>query len=382
MRRSRRTRRRLGAVLASAMLLAIAPPAAADTLPPNTKGSATSLQSSLGSVNPQITTSGAVGGLINGLISGTVTQLFNALQGLPNSVLTPILSALQGGSPSASEPAGSTGGHDITTKPSPCAAPNCYHSLSPALNTGIANVGIGTLEGWVLYDSAHVQPDGTTVLPTIQSTGTVTDLGLGILGVDLVRLGTITATSTCPLGGTSSGKGSFTDSSILGGLVHLRNTVGQLEIAVGNSPTFSVLSSVLPLTLPFGSKQVTLTNHSGALQVGVPVGLNDLLGALGLPALTSLIDSTVQLTLTLGAISSDTTPSTTAQSWGLELGLDLAIHISAGIPGVAVINLDAPSGISGSSYGNIADLKLGYSSCSAGDVLPTPPITWIPPELN
>jgi hypothetical protein len=74
--------------------------------------------------------------------------------------------------------------------------------------------------------------------------------------------------------------------------------------------------------------------------------------------------SSLTLTLTLGPNESVTRSNVAA--WGLGIGVDLSGSLSFNLLNLVGATITVPSGLGGSSNGNLLDLRLAYSACSVG----------------
>lgn len=367
--------------LVAVLATAVAAPADAGAPASDVTGTASPLQATLATATPSLQVTGPLAGLVNPLVSGSLGVVFGLLQSLPSTVLTPLLSAITGSTNGATTPTSNNGPFtpvNSASPPSPCGTASCYSTANAAVGAGVATLSSGTLQGWVQYDDNGAN----TTNPQIQSSSRIQNLNLGLLGANLLQLGTVTATSNCVKGGTSSGTASLAATTILGA-IGVQTSGGTLQVKLPGASTFNALSAVVPATVSVSGLSVGLAQSaSGALKVTVPISLTTLLTALGLPAIPfALTKADVAVTVTIGVVTPDTTTTTAARTWGLEVGLDLAMDVEASILGTGVA-LTLPSGATGTSYGNLADLRFGYATCTAGSLLSVQPNAWVPPELS
>jgi len=372
----------LALALVAAIALNLATPAEAAAPPSDVTGSANPLSASLGAANPQINVTGPLAGVVGPLLSGSLGTLFGVLQGLPNAVVNPLVATLTGTDKGASTPPDNNAPFTPvgSSAPSPCPAPSCSSAANTAIDANLNGVGLGlsagTLQGWVQYDDS-------TATPKIHSASRIENVSLGLLDQSLLHIGTVTSSTDCVQAGASSSTANAAGTSLLDGLVQIDTTGGTLKIKLPSMSSFDVLSEVLPQNLTQGGHGVTLSaTPGGALKATVHLGLSDLLAALNLPALPLAISSAVvDLSIVVGTVEPVLTPTTVGQAWGLAVGLDLGVNLKADILGTGV-ELALPSLVDATHFGNLADLRFGASTCTAGSVLPPTPVSWIPPELS
>jgi hypothetical protein len=58
--------------------------------------------------------------------------------------------------------------------------------------------------------------------------------------------------------------------------------------------------------------------------------------------------------------------NTTAAAWGLGVGVDLSGSLGFTLLGLVGASISIPTGITGTTFGNLLDLRLGYTACSVG----------------
>jgi hypothetical protein len=86
----------------------------------------------------------------------------------------------------------------------------------------------------------------------------------------------------------------------------------------------------------------------------------------------------VRLRLVVGPNS--TLTNRTASAWGLGIAADLSGTLSFNLLDLVTANVVIPSGISGGNRGNLIDLRLAYSTCQSGVIVPAT-VRAIPPLL-
>ena len=222
------------------------------------------------------------------------------------------------------------------------------------------------------------------------ATSTFSHSTLSVLGISVADLGVATATATCPTSGSPSASIALNGVSLFSGAVQAKvaNGSGRLQVSLNGGAYQSINGLSSTLTQVPGTS-VSVRANGNFLQVAVTISLDTLLGALGLSTLLSglsgLVDTSgtaLTLAITIGPGSSSDSSGATA--WGLEVGADLSgtvsvnmLSVLGGLLGGATITI--PSGISGTSYGNLLDLKLAYAACTPGSGGAT--TKWIPPGV-
>jgi hypothetical protein len=179
------------------------------------------------------------------------------------------------------------------------------------------------------------------------------------------------------------------DLQLINGWVKARLRSGTYEASVDGGTTWAGVRDMHLTTVP-GHADLQIVSSGDLLQVKESIGLDQLLGSLGLGGLFSGLpgqidnkDTNLTLTISVGPGSS-ASGGNGISAWGLAIGVDLSGTITVKqlsalgvLGGKAVITI--PTGISGTHYGNLMDLKLAYATCTSGDV--PPPVTRIPPGL-
>jgi len=213
---------------------------------------------------------------------------------------------------------------------------------------------------------------------------------LSVLGISAADLGVATATATCPASGSPSATTSLSGVNLFAGAVQAKVAGGSglLQVSLNGGAYQSVSGLSSTLTQVPGTS-VSVRANGNFLQVSEAVSLDTLLSALGLTTLLSglsgLVDTSgtaLTLSITIGPGSSS--DASGASAWGLEVGADLSgtvsvnmLSVLGGLLGGATITI--PTGINGTSYGNLLDLKLAYAACTSGSGGGT--TSWIPPGL-
>ena len=394
----RRTRIALGTVTAAALMTAYAPsPAAATSLPVTAGATALSIPAFTGSatLRATLTLTGALGGLLDALISPIVNQALNplvaALQTLTfNTLVAGALgasSSYSAGTPALqSSPGPAAFPADLL--PSPCGAAYgtpCYNAtsgLAPSLGS-LASLGLNLVDGYTqqvlasadatnpILARAQLANPSVRVLPAVSS-----------LANPLVTAGAVDAKANCPNDGSApSASASASSVRLLNGLVTFNVLSGDVANLNVNGVAYATLASLPVLTIA----GVTVQPYGAtALKVTVPISATQIVNALGLAgAVVSelLGDSpgaSFNLAVIVGPRTSET--STAATAGGLAIGVDLSGSITFNLLGLVGATVAVPSGVGGSNYGNVIDLRLAYATCAAGSNTPvgTPPI---PPAL-
>jgi hypothetical protein len=358
-------------VVASMALVAYAAPVTALAGPasPDAAGSATSKAAygSAATIGPSTPVgSGVLGSAIADLIQPIVDLLTQQVNSTVSGAVVGLLNS-----------SGNTA--DTTTGPS-------SYPTGPLLNVGVPGILALTLNG----PSGSVSASSSAYA----ATSTFTDPQLSVLGISLADLGVANASVNCPTGsGDPSATVSLSVVSLFGGLVKAKLASGSnlLQVSLNGGAYQSI--SGLSTTLANGGSTLSVRANGNFLQVSVTISLSTLLGSLGLGGLLGALGSAVDisgtaLTLALDIGPGNTPPvagATSATAWGLEVGADLSGTVSVSVLGLlgalggsAVITI--PSGISGTSAGNLLDLKLGYATCTKGTAA-IPGSQWIPPGL-
>jgi hypothetical protein len=389
-------------VAATAVLVAVPAVRASAATPVSTGAAAyaTAAGTGSGSLSANLHLSGALGGLLDGLISPIVNTALNplvtALTGTVNSVVAGVLgsaSAANAGTPS--QQFGTTpAAFPNETFPSPCTSSGsqpCFQLTNGnAVNAPpLATVGLGLITGYTqqvpssadatnpIFGRARIASASVSVLPGVPS-----------IVSPLVSTGVIDAKANCPNDGPVGASKpntrptamvSATGVSLLGGQITLSVLNGQIANLVVAGTPYTIGS--LPVLNVSG---VTVAPYGTSLIVTIPLSPTAILNGLGLPssALTQLLGftptSTLAVKLVVGPNSNVT--STSAQAWGLGVGVDLSGSLGFNLLGLVGATVSVPSGIGGGNSGNLLDLRLGYATCQSGvstTVAPPP----VPPAL-
>jgi hypothetical protein len=397
MKRSIRTL--LGAVTAVVVLGAYAPnPAsAAAAVPITSAASAYSAASNTGtaSLNATLALGGALGGLLNGLITPIVNTALNpllaVLHGSVNTLVGSLLGAsslLNVGLPSAqSGPKPTAFPTDLLSGlPLSCGSlptKPCYQGSSiVGLGAPLANINLSTVAGYTQQVLSSADPTNPILARAQLVAPSVSVLpGVTSLLNPVVAVASVDALASCPndIVTPPSVTLSATSVSLLGGLVTLNVTNGLItNLKVGGT---SYTLNVMPILNLAG---ITVQPFGSAVKVTVSLAVADLLNGLGLPlgAVTELLGDTLGDSLSLSIIigPNSQVTSTTAKATGLGIGVDLSGTLSFNLLGLVTAAVTVPSGVGGGNYGNVADLRLAYVSCTSGSVA-SGSIPALPPAL-
>lgn len=386
---------RTGLVATFAVVLCVRTTSQAGAL---TTGTASSMPAFVGtgtlSANLELT--GAVGGLINGLISpivnGALNPLINTVQGTLSTVVASTLgvsSPLVAGNPSGPSlpapgafpgdlPAGLPAPCTTGTLPVPVPQP-CFSATGPGSVSlpGLVTLTTGALRGYTQ------QVTGTN---TILGRAQVADVSVAALPAlpslvsPLVNVSTIDSLATCPVGGGASANVATATVNLLGGLLSLKVLNGEISTITLGGGTYTL--TALP-TVTVGG--FTLSAYGTALKLSIALSLANVLTALGLDSsiigqLTNDALPNTSLTLSVIVGPNSQVTSTSAQAWGLGIGVDLSGSLGFTLLGLVGATVSVPSGIGGGNYGNLLDARLAYTSCTSSAATTTT-IPVVPPAL-
>jgi hypothetical protein len=387
----------IAATLAATAAVAVAQAGPAAAAPPITPGAtAFSVPVFTGSaaLRANLTLTGSLGGLLDGLIGPIVNQNLNplvtALQSLAfNSAVASTLgisSSYVAGTPAfQTTPAPAPFPTDVV--PAPCGVAvglPCYSAssgLDPLLGS-LASIGLSLVNGYTqqvqnsadstspMFGRAQIGNPSVRVLPAIAG-----------LANPLVSAGTVNAKANCPNNGSDpSATASATSVNLLGGLVTFGVLDGDITSLKVNGVSYTSIDTLPTLTVA----GITIAPFGGtAVKVTVPISAAQILGALGLaPAVvTTLLGDAVGSSLNLGIIVGPRTSvtSTSATATGLTIGADLSGSLNFSLLGLVGATVSIPSGIRSANYGNVLDLRMGYTTCTTGAYAaaisrPVPPV--------
>ena len=380
-------------------------PASATATSTGATGFASAAYSGSASMKANLTITGALGGLLGSLLTPIITNLLNpvvsALTGTASSTVGALLgpsSTFHAASPTVqTAPAPGAFPTDLPGGlPSPCSATSatqpCYSaSGSGAINAApLATVSLGALSGYTQQVTSTA--DSTSpIFGRAQEASTSISVLPGIVGLanPVVSTGLVDSKANCPNDGVSPPSASVSGANIklLGGLVTLSVASGSIANLTFNGTTYPNLNA-LPTVTAAG---VTVQPYGDSVAVSLSLSLSQILAGLGIPSsITSTLlgygNTGTSLTLTLVIGPNTTVTNTSATAWGLGVGVDLsgslAFSLPTGSAGTPIVgaNITIPTGITGSTFGNLLDLRLAYSACAVG-ATSVGATQVIPPEL-
>ena len=400
MARARRTM--IAAAAGCALTVALAQPAYADpNITPGASAFSAAATTGAGSLKAYLQLSGSLGGLLDVLVSPIVNQYLNplvaALQGSVNPLITPALGASS--TLSATTPATQSGAAPGTfpneALPTPCPSSGpvpCYQAAGVNLTlTPLAATAVGAVQGWTAQVPSSIDPtDPIYGRARAASTSVSALTGITTLSNPLVTTGTVDAKANCPNDGqpgaskpktAPSASVQVSGVSLLGGLVQFAVTNGSITGLVINNVSYP--NGVVGLsTVQAGSTSVS--QYGTAVAVSIPVSASALLGALNLdPSVVSKLlsyapTSTVTLSVVVGPSTAVTT--TTSSAYGLGIGVDLSGSLGFNLLGLVTAAVNLPSGLGGSNFGNLLDLRLATVTCKSGTAT-APANPAVPPAL-
>jgi hypothetical protein len=353
-----------GTALSAAAILSLAVfaevPASADS---STSGSATAkaVYGSAVTIAPTAATG-------SGLLGATVASLVQPIADtLANAVNSTVATSVRGLLNSTGNTADTSGGE--TSYP-----------------TGpLAKMALPGLLSLDLYTPAG----SVTASPTAYSAqSTFSSLALRALNIDAGDVAAASASVTCPATGSPSATVSLADLALINGYVRARMNQGTFQVSADGGLSWAAVRDLHLTTVP-GHSDLQIVASGDFLQIKESIGVDRLLGGLGLGGLFSGMpgqidtkDSNLTLTFTVGPGSYAGTDNSMS-AWGLEVGVDVSGTIAVKelsslglLGGTATINV--PTGISGEHYGNLLDLKLAYAACTTGVYTPA---SRVPPGL-
>lgn len=374
------------AIAIAAMTLVLAPSAGATPVSAGATAYSAAGFGGPASMSATLTLTGTLGGILGNtigpIISAALNPLVAALQGTasavidgtlgasgPNHVTTPVT---QAGPVPGAFPADLPGG-----LPSPCTSGSttlpCYNvtsglsslSVPPLINAGLTAV------------SGYTQQVPSTLATTNQIFGRAQAVGTSIsvlpaissLANPLIGTGTVDSISSCPNDGTTppSAHAGATNIRLVGGLVTMSVASDRIANLVVNGVSYASVNA-LPVVSVAG---VVVQPFGSSVEVTLPLTLAQVATGLGLPSSVistlstfGIAGTSLNLSLVIGPETIVT--KTTAQAWGLGLGVDLSGSLNFNLLGLVGATVTVPTGIGGSNLGNVLDLRLGYTACTVG----------------
>lgn len=374
-----------GAVAASIVLGISAQPASAVSVTTGATGFASAGFTGTAQLHANLSLTGSLGGLLDGLIAPIVNDALNplvaALQGTasniigaalgPSSSLHAASPTTQGGPKPAAFPADLPAGI-----PSPCTAASatqpCYRTTSPTSSSAgsLASATVSLISGYTQQTPAAA--DATTpIFGRAQSAGVQISVLPGATSIlnPVVSTGAVDSMATCPNDGTTSptAQVSAANVSVLGGKVTFGVANGVIATITVNGVTYPAVDDVPVVTFA----GITVQSYGDSVAISLPLTLAQVVAALGLggsvvSTLLSYGTSGTGLTLTFVLGPNVAVTKTTALAWGLGVGADLSGSLNFNLLGVVGATVSVPTGITGSTFGNLLDLRLAYTSCQVG----------------
>ena len=377
---------------AAALIVAVGvQPASATPTSTGASGFASAGYTGSASMKADLTITGALGGLLGSLLTPIVTNLLDpvvaALTGTASGTVGAVLgpaSSFHAASPTVQTgPAPTAFPTDLPSGlPSPCLGTSttqpCYSAAgSGAISASpLATVSVGALSGYTqqvttaadattpIFGRAQEASSSISILPAITT-----------LANPLVSTGVVDSKANCPNDGTSapSASASASNISLLGGVVKLSVVSDYIANVVFNGTTYPTVSAVPTVTVG----GVTLQPYGDSIVVSLSLSLSQILTGLAIPSsITSTLlgygNAGTALTLSLVIGPNTTVTNTSAVAWGLEVGVDLsgslAFSLPTGSAGTPIVgaSISVPTGITGSTFGNLLDLRLAYTACADG----------------
>jgi hypothetical protein len=209
-----------------------------------------------------------------------------------------------------------------------------------------------------IFARAQVVGTSLSVLPAVPS-----------LLNPLISTGTIDSVSTCPSDGVTSpsAQEAATNVSLLGGLVTFTVAADKLANLVVNGTSYVSITSLPTLSVA----GIVVQPYGTSVELTLPLTLAQIASGLGLPlsVITTLGTygiANTSLNLSVIAGPDENVTKTSAQAWGLGLGVDLSGSLGFNLLGLVGATVSVPTGIGGNNLGNVLDLRLGYTACTTG----------------
>lgn len=409
----------VGVTASTAIGVGTSTPAAAvaPALTPGASAYAAAADTGTASLHANLQVTGSLskllGGLIDPIITNDLNPLVAALQGSVNGAVASAFGASSSlnasTDPSQAQVATAPAAFPNDPTPSPCVATGpqpCYSAASAsATGTPLASVSLGALNGYVeqvqqtadatnpIFARANTGNPRVTVLPGISSLIP----GLPNATNPLVSATAVSAKANCPNDGAvgatrpvtaPSIKESATSVSMLGGLVTFGVLDGSVTSLTVNGTAYQIngpANSGVPELGTVSVAGITIAPFLNSVIVTIPLSVSQVLTGLGLPsavisALTGFSPtSSVTMNLIVGPNSKVT--STSATAWGLGVGVNLTGSLSFNVLDLVTATVNIPTGIAGGNFGNVLDLRLGYTACQSGMKVSGSTTKAIPPAL-
>lgn len=385
----------LAAGLATATALTLVPTmqsASADPAPDPT-GYAAADYVTTGSIKPQLSMGGIVGGLfdfiLTPVLSGLVNPLMAAVGNLPRQIAESLAAMVNNSGLTASNPV-KTDQPDVlfnTCDNSFLGAsqsnPYCYQMFNGGIPPNpLLTVDYQQTAGWTVTDtSVPAQP--------VRAQAHTNALKITVLGIPLTLNANAVAEVSCPTvtGDAPTASATMRDVQMLGGLVQAvtaDTTTGWSQVTFNNQV---VAASDTWNTAVFGGNPVEMKFDGNGIWLKLAIQPYALFNTLALniaPDLLKLIapDADISFQAFMGP-GKTVAGDSAASAWGSNWGFDLSANLSIGIAGLGTINFLIPSGITTDggmpTGGNLLGMKISYAACGTGVQQPADAI---PPGVN
>lgn len=394
--------------IASSALIMVAgvQPASATSTSAGATGFASAAYTGSATMKATMTITGALGGLLGSLLTPIVTNLLNPVVSALTATVSSTIGAVVG--PASNYHAASP---SVQTGPAPGAFPTdlpsglpvgcvmtsttqpCYTASAGSGTLSVAplaSVNLGALSGYTQQVTSAADAHNPIFGRAQEASASISVLqGITSLTNPLVTTGLVDSKANCPNDGTApTASANATNVRLLGGLVTLSVVGDSIASLTFNGTTYASLAT-LPTVTAGG---VTVQPYGDSVVVSLSLSLSQVLQGLGLASsivtpLLSYGTAGTSLTLSLVVGPNTVVTNTTATAWGLGIGVDLSGSLGFSLPtgssGTPIVGATVaiPTGITGSTFGNLLDLRLAYSACSVG-ASSAGATQAIPPELN
>ncbi|SOD74769.1 hypothetical protein SAMN05892883_3960 [Jatrophihabitans sp. GAS493] len=366
---TRRARYAVAAGVAVAVISVSVPMVPASAATPTGTSYSAAVKTGPGLLKPTITSTGLLS-FLQPILNAVVNPLIQGVAAMPTEIVNAITNAILGKykattpTSSVSMPAG--GAFPSCTSPG-FSSVNCYNT---GFSAGVPNLISFSASGPVGFTTA----DATAYSAKAQSYSS----SLSAFGFNLFSNAGPTSGVSCPVTGTAGSPAAtwtMATTSLLGGLI-----TTQTASSSSSAPFSASMGGKTISTAPVGGTlgdangthfTATVTNQGLYVQLALNPGQLTTSSGLGSSFFadqgTSPVTAAIQLTIHIGPGGVTTTNS--AEAWGLAIGLDLAFNFGFNIMGSGLY-ISAPSGLSGTNFGNLLDLKYAYTNCGTGTALP------------
>jgi hypothetical protein len=185
----------------------------------------------------------------------------------------------------------------------------------------------------------------------------------------LISTGTVDSISRCPSDGVTSpsAQEAAANINLFGGLVTFTVASDKIANLVVNGVSYASVSALPTLSVA----GVVVQPYGTSVEITLPLTLAQVATGLGLPssvitllATYGIANTSLNLSVVVGPDENVT--KTSAQAWGLGLGVDLSGSLGFNLLGLVGATVSVPTGIGGGNLGNVLDLRLGYTACTSG----------------